>query len=650
MTQENLYNELVALLILDVRLVSDGKLQKDKVGQLAKELDLELIKLLHSNQEIKVQFFKDLGGILVFDHVKFQLFVSKRSFMPDSLTAYKNKIGLNLEGEYLSNSKDVILDWPYKDCVLQGGQTKSNDKQKEIFWNTTLVSEEVDRLFSPKALTNFKRYKTGSVSELQTLESYENYLIKGNNLITLHTLKYKYANGIKLIYIDPPYNTGKDSFGYNDNFNHSSWLTFMKNRLEVARELLTSDGVIFISIDINEQAYLKVLCDEIFGRINFIGEIIWETATDNNATQISIEHEYVICYAKDKSLQPKWQIKSEKARIIENKYAEFKKVHKEDLSAIERSLRNWISSMKKSNEVDLSGVAHYNYVDEKGVFYPGNSANTKLGGYNFDIVHPITKEVCNKPANGYRWPETTFWRADTNGDVLWGADEQTIPKIKKRLDTASELLKGYYYEDNRRTTAALAKLMGGRVFENPKSINLLKKVIKFTTKGGDLILDFFAGSGSTAQAILEVNQEEGNRRNFILCEQMDYIEAVTAPRLQKCLKKETFVYCELKSLNLTFIEEIGNASNLEELRSIWLSIKDKGMIRWQVKLLELDSVLDKDQIQDLSLLKKLILEVLDQNMMYLPLSEVMDSQFKMSDREKDLCISFFGKQETNLNN
>jgi DNA modification methylase len=649
MKGEAIYDELMTLMMLDSRLISGGILQKKTIICLAKELDRELLTTLHTNEKIREVLFKDLGDFQVFDFSKFELLVSQNSFIPDSFTSYKNRIGLSSNDEFISNVKEVVLSWPYKDSVLEGGQTKSNAKQKEVFWNTTIASEEIDRLFSPKALTNFKRFENQSDDKCDTLGTNENLLIKGNNLITLHTLKHKFSNKIKLIYIDPPYNTGKDSFGYNDSFNHSSWLTFMKNRLEVARELLKDDGVIFISIDINEQAYLKVLCDEIFGRSNFVGEIIWETATDNNATQISIEHEYVISYAKDKTLQPKWQIKSEKATIIENKYSEFKQLHQGDLPAIEKALRNWINSMKKSNEVDLSGVAHYNYVDEKGVFYPGNSANTKPGGYNFDIIHPITKVVCSKPANGYRWPETTFWSADANGDVLWGGDEQTIPKIKKRLGTATELLKGYYYEDNRRTTAALAKLMGGRVFENPKSINLLKKIIKFTTQRDDIILDFFAGSGSTAQAVLEVNQEEDNRRNFVLCEQMDYIETVTAPRIQKCLGSETFVYCELKSLNHTFIEKLGQALTVDELKKTWPRIKEKGMIRWQVRLQQVDYIIDGVESHNLSSIKKLILEVLDQNMMYLPWSEMLDSEYGMGEKEIKLCNMFFDLQSETSN-
>lgn len=637
---QNLLDDLKGLLQQDERLVVDGKLLKNKIIELALQLDPVLIKMLLTHESIKKHFFQDIEGILVFDKIKFQKFVSNKAFLPDSYTSFKNRIGLTDDDEFIKENKDVVLSWPYKDCVLEGGQSRADAKRNEVFWNETLAPDEIDRLLQPKVLKNFKRYTSKKVEDVSKLSANDNFLFKGNNLLTLHTLKSVYSGNIKLIYIDPPYNTGKDSFGYNDSFNHSAWLTFMKNRLEISRELLSNEGVIFISIDVNEQAYLKVLCDEIFGRDNFVGEIIWETATDNNATQISVEHEYVICYAKNKATQSKWQIQSEKAQSIQNKYEELKEAHKTDTEQIEKDLRNWIKSIKKSNEIDISGVSHYSYVDEKGVFYPGNSANTKPGGYNFDIIHPVTKGVCNKPANGYRWPETTFWDADKNGDVLWGADENSIPKIKKRLDTATELLKGYFYEDNRKSTKALTKMMGKKVFDNPKSINLLKKIIKFTTSKNDIVLDYFAGSGSTAEAVMQVNREENSNRRFILCEQMDYVENVTAKRIQKCLQDETFIYSELSKLNQKYSELIGNSTSIDELLQVWGKLKNEAFISWRVNISKVDELLQTASIHSLNQIKSLINETLDKNQLYVPLSEINDQDYLIQSDEKDLNYQF----------
>jgi adenine specific DNA methylase Mod len=375
----------------------------------------------------------------------------------------------------------------------------------------------------------------------------KNFIFKGDNLPLLYTLNHVLKGKIKLIYIDPPYNTGKTFFGYADSMTHDEWLRFMKNRLEIGRELLHESGTIFISIDINEMAYLKVLCDEIFGRVNFVGEIIWETASDNNATQISNQHEYVLCYAKERSNLGKWKIRSKKANHIIKKYEELKReIGNEDPSTIQKALRAWINGMKKSKEIDLSGVSHYSYVDQFGVFYPGNSANTRPGGYDMDLLHPVTGLACKKPLNGYRWPANTFWAADERGDVLWPSDENGIPKIKKRIDSATELLKGYHYEDNRKSTKSLTKLLGEKKFHNPKSLNLLQKIIRFASDPNDLILDFFGGSGSTAHAVMNVNNEESSNRRFILIEKMDFVEKVMIPRLQHVMSDQVIIFAKLQ--------------------------------------------------------------------------------------------------------
>ena len=371
----------------------------------------------------------------------------------------------------------------------------------------------------------------------------ENIIIEGENLAVLKLLSNSYREQVKCIYIDPPYNTGKD-FVYSDKFNqdkaaywedaevtengykidsntetdgrfHSNWLNMMYSRLLIARQLLKEDGVIFISIDDNEVHHLRKLCDEVFGEENFGGQLVWQTATDNNPTQIATEHEYVLCYLKNKESQGFWEIPSEKGKVIEEKYIELKATFNNDVEKIQTELRKWIR--KQTNGNDLSGVSHYSYVDEQGVFYPGNSANTKPGGYTYDIFHPVTNEVCSKPEYGYRWPFETFDEADKRGDVQWGDDHNTIPKIKKRLDTVTQRLKSYYYEDNRATTADLKNLFDGvKVFNNPKSINFLKHILKFATIEDDLILDFFAGSGSTGQSVFDLLNLSYEKRKFIL--------------------------------------------------------------------------------------------------------------------------------------
>lgn len=346
-------------------------------------------------------------------------------------------------------------------------------------------------------------------------------LIEGDNLEALTTLAYTHAGKIDVIYIDPPYNTGKKDFIYNDSFvdsddsyRHSKWLSFISKRLRIAKQLLSSKGVIFMSIDDNEQASLKLLCDEIWGASNFLGQLILKTATDNNPSQINTEHEYMLCYCKNKDFQGNWQRKSQAAKLLIS-------VGKDILSAgysfesAQAALRKWI----KANKALLPQVAHYNNIDEKGVYSTSsNSSNPHPGGYAYDIIHPLTNLPCPKPANGWRWPQATFLAYDEAGEIEWGKDHTTQPHVKKRIETSTEYLRSLIYEDNRGTTKSLAEIFGGeKRFDNPKPQTVLSRVIDFASSPDSIVLDFFAGSGTTLHAVMQLNAEDGGRRQCILC-------------------------------------------------------------------------------------------------------------------------------------
>lgn len=250
--------------------------------------------------EYKKRFFKKQGDVLIFLKDALLDFLDLR-LLSDSYTKFSNKIGLGTnEKNFLKSSDNVVLNFPFKDCVLKGAQKKDDDKSTELFFNNILAKSQIDMLFRPKVLKNFEIF--GEKSLENELQNKPNLLIKGNNLIALHTLKARrdIYGQVKLIYIDPPYNTGNDSFNYNDRFNHSAWLVFMKNRLEIAREFLREDGVIFIQCDDNEQAYLKVLCDEIFGRENFVNSIIWRYRTYQGQVKdfFPRKHDTILWYKK----------------------------------------------------------------------------------------------------------------------------------------------------------------------------------------------------------------------------------------------------------------------------------------------------------------------------------------------------------------
>ena len=300
--------ELEELLSQHEEFLVEGVLNKNKLSELARKYDAKLLNVLMKEEELKKHFFSKLEeGILVFKKDVFLQFLNNKEFLPDSFTAYKTKIGLgSSDGSLLSENHDIVLNFPYKDCILEGGQTKEDAKRSEVFFNETLAPSEITRLLDDKVFTNFKRYDKDGEHEVKEIKEDDNFIIKGNNLVALHSLKKRYAGKVKCIYIDPPYNTGSDSFGYNDNFNHSTWLTFMKNRLEVAKALLSEDGVIFVSIDDKEQAYLKVLMDAIFGKDNYLIQFNFQVRyAEKSIAEAKIFTpliEYTMMYAKNANL------------------------------------------------------------------------------------------------------------------------------------------------------------------------------------------------------------------------------------------------------------------------------------------------------------------------------------------------------------
>ena len=421
-------------------------------------------------------------------------------------------------------------------------------------------------------------------------------LIEGDNLEALTTLAYTHAGKIDVIYIDPPYNTGNKDFIYNDSYvdsedtyRHSKWLSFMSKRLRIAKKLLSDRGVIFISIDDNEQANLKLLCDDknLFGQGNFIGQIILKTATDNNPSQINIEHEYMLCYAKNKSLQDNWKRTSQAAKRIIEKYIELKSTGLL-IEQIQVELRKWI----KANKKDLPQVAHYNNVDEKGVYSSSsNSSNPHPGGYMYDIIHPITNLPCPKPANGWRWPFVTFDEYNRNGEIEWGKDHTTQPHVKKRIETSTEYLRTLIYEDNRGTTKALSDIFGGeKVFDNPKPHHVLSRIIDFASASNSIILDFFAGSGTTLHAVMQLNAEDGGHRQCILVTNNEngICKKVTYERNKRVINGYT-------KPNGEAVDGL-HANNLRYYRTAFVS-RDKGNNAELVKLLT-DMLCIKEDLYD----------------------------------------------------
>ena len=387
---------------------------------------------------------------------------------------------------------------------------------------------------------------TLKLDEDTTIPDGDNVFIEGDNLEVLKLLQNSYHKKIKMIYIDPPYNKDKD-FVYSDTWGdtitnyliqtdqlreegytttktsstgrrHTNWLNMIYPRLWLSRNLLKDDGVIFVSIDDDEVHNLRKVMDEIYGEENFVGQIILKTATDNNKTQINIEHEYMIVYAKNIEFQDYWEKKSENAIKIQEKYLDLKSKFGNDIDKIQLELRKWI----KTNKDVLERVTHYDNVDYKGVYHDGDIANTKFGGYKYEVLHRETEKPCKIPAKGFRFPESTMKKMIEEDDIVFGKDESVLIKPKKRLGNVKDSLRSIIYEDGRASTRVFEDIMGRSVFDNPKSHTILKKLIDFCTKDNDIILDFFAGSGTTAHAVMELNQDDekdgkvGNRKYILV--------------------------------------------------------------------------------------------------------------------------------------
>ena len=511
----------------------EGDLLKNTILEDVIKMDNNLIKLLLSNKSSKSNFFIEMEETLIFDKDKFIKFIENKEFLPNSYTAFKNKIGLtNSAREFIKEKNDVVLSWAYRDCYLEGGQNKEDLKKDEVFYNEILAPDEIDRLLEPKILTNFKKYdKDGEHKEVEDITLEDNLIIKGNNLLALHTLKEKYAGQIKVIYIDPPYNTGSDSFKYNDRFSRSTWLTFMKNRLEVAKDLLKDDGAIFVQCDNNEQSYLKVLMDEIFGEINFKNNIIWRKvlSAKKQSTNLSNVTEFILLYSK-----------TEKFRI-----------NKLFLKAEEaKDLKNYPHTEKETGR-------RYGSFD----FTQKGQGEAKY--FNGELLSP-------PKGKHWIWGQEQIDEGIENNKIIF--TKNGTPRVKRYLDEKEgNPLSDLWNDDSVKIISANDRERFE--FDGQKPEGLLKRIIELSTDENDIILDYHLGTGTTCAVAHKM------KRRYIGIEQMEYIEEHVVERLKKVIEGEqigvskklnwqgggSFIYCELMKWNETFIDNINKAKTKDEL-------------------------------------------------------------------------------------
>ncbi len=623
----------------------NGDLKKWVVLSKAQSFDEELIGLLLDDPDLRDKFFVKVKNSLIFNQNLFLQFLEQKSYLNDSYTQYKNKVGLTIDGKYLKQRNEVALVWPFKDCILEGGQSREEDKREEIFFNEILAQDEITQLLEPKVLTNAKRIDKDGEKPLDQFNRNEkgtitdNLIIKGNNLLALHTLKEEFAGKVKLIYIDPPYNTKGDAntFLYNNTFNHSTWLSFMKNRLDVSRTLMRNDGVIAIAIDDEEYAHLKVLCDDVFGRDNFMGSLVVQIKPSGRTTDAYFAtcHEYVLFYSKTQG-KPEMNF----FPLSE----EQKSKYKEGEGDASYKWRDFLRTGGYSTPEERPN-SYY------PVFYNPKTKEISLENKGNDFVEILPLDSTGKKRVWRKTPISFQKHVDSNEIQVSKRDDgsykvQLIDRIKDGVRPKTMWVDSKY-DASSHGTKPLKKLFDGeKVFSFPKSLYAVKDVLSlFTENGGDdIVLDFFGGSGTTGHAVLELNREDEGSRSFILCEQLSYAKEVTAKRIEKVIddnEQESFIYFELKKYNQKFIELIEEAKDTQTLLQIWEQMKVRSFLNYNVDIKKQEESLEDFKALSLSEQKQHFCEILDKNQLYVNLSSLDDTDFACTAEEKAFTKDFY---------
>ena len=706
MENKQLKNKIIEVLSVDDRLWNDNKteLNQTLLLDLVENIDEKVIELLLGEESLRDKFFVKIKDVYVFKTNDFKFFMEENK-VNNSYTQYKNRIGLTDGKRFLKDSGDVVLNFPYKDCVLEGGQSneegldtyfayeeekiktvkgekvtepsgykEKQSKRKEVFFNQVLARDEIDRLFDEKALVNWSRFTQNgevNVGDIQRDEDgiiKENLIIKGNNLLVLHSLKSQFKGQVKLIYIDPPYyfNATKkeDAFAYNSNFKLSTWLTFMKNRLELAKELLSDTGAIFVQISDDGVAELHQLLKEVFNKNsenNFINKITVKTKSPSGFASVNAgvfeTAEYILVFGKNKKL---WTYNPQyiKAEYDEN-YKWFIQNKSEDYN-------NW-------DIVDL-----FEYIAQKEGFNNKKEAISKL---KQRVFHQIIEEFAIENSESvFRF---TAIGDDAGKKAIEARDvskknKETIYKVEREKHYDIYILKGqeiaFYSKKVREIDGekvpsiqlsniwmdtpyeGIAKegnvtLKGGK-----KPEKLIRRIIEMSTNVGDIILDYHLGSGTTCA----VAHKTG--RQYIGVEQLNYAENDSVTRLQNVVNGDKtgiseavkwkgggdFIYLELAKWNEQAKEEINTCESLDDLEKLFDTLYEKYFLNYNFKVKEFkEKVINEDEFKALSLeeQKRMFLSMLDLNQMYVQKTEMEDKRFGINDEDQKLTNEFYKNEK-----
>ncbi|CAD0137433.1 Type III restriction-modification system methylation subunit [Streptococcus thermophilus] len=618
------------------------ELNRSKLADDLRNYDEALLSKLFEVDFIMQHFVKEVAGQKLFQIEQLEEAILYNDYWDTSYTKYENRIGLASNGKFLEDSQDVVLDFPFKDGVLTASMTKEDneDGYDDAFLNEVIEKDEIDRLFDKKIFVNSKRFdENGESTVTEFNEDTDNLIIKGNNLLALHSISQNYLNKVKLIYLDVPYNTGKDSFGYNDKFNHSAWLTFIKNRIEIAYQLLSDDGSLFVHLDNHEVKYLGVILDEIFGSDNFV-ELI--TVVNNPRGRdyggIANMHEFIYVYRKSASTEFNPIVDKDKKFPFKDSIGPFEV----------RELRNRNTAFNSGNRPNLFYpiFADPSSKDENG-FYEVSEVQSDQ--YSIEILPKVSQGI----QTVWRWGKPKL--AENKGkNVVARPMSDGGWSIQEKYRKNTVMARSVWWDkevNSERGTLHLKELMGAKVFAFPKPEGTLKRIIEIATNEGDLVLDFFMGSATTQAVAMKMN------RRFIGIEQMDYISTVSVPRLQKVIEGEqggiskdvnwqgdgSFVYTELMPKNMGYLQDIIHAKTLDDLKVVYNRMLE-GTDTMEPADISFRADLSKiDWLQGFDENKRLLVKLLDKNGLYYNYSEIDDKNVRdlISDEDYTFNKNFY---------
>lgn len=663
MEQSKLKQLIIEALKMDDRIWNDAKteLNQTLLLDLVENIDEEVIDLLLQEKDLREKFFVKIKDVYVFKMNGFRSFMEENK-VDNSYTAYKNRIGLTDSKNFLKETNDVVLDFPYKDCVLEGGQSteegtdtyfeysekiekyeEKQGKRKEIFFNQILAHDEIDRLFDHKALTNWKRFTKDGEQEVKEIKRdedgtiKENLIIKGNNLLALHSLEKQFAGKVKLIYIDPPYyfkeTKADDAFAYNPNFKLSTWLTFIKNRLDAAKKLLSDDGFILVQIKEDGHSHLKLLMDDIFnGQI--VNDVVVKMSESSGIKMSHIEKrlpnlkEYILFYKKNNNTAL-FPVKTKKGDNGD-KLKDYLKYYKKVIVNPNDNVEDWnIISIKdclvKEGIVPTGkNIEDFQIKNAHRVVYRTNNASFS----HLKIDKKLTK-IISKTGIEYIW-----WEG-------------------KQMLFLSDYIEEYVCDLWTDISTINLNKEGGVDFQNGKKPEqLIERILKLTTSEGDIVLDYHAGSGTTSCVAHKM------KRQWIVVEQIERQINLSLNRLQNVIKGDQsgisrsvkwegggdFIYFELAKWNETAKEKIIACESLDGLIKFFDEMYERYFLNYNLKIKEFrERVIKEEEFKNLTLdeQKKMFVVMLDNNQMYVNKTEMADKKFGIDKQDQKLTSEFY---------